>query len=525
MKKFLALVLSLVMAMSLITVAWGEAKTVTTFDALKDAVAAGGDIKLGVDIGVSGDLDSTQTIRVSNEVNLDLNGYTLYGPHIKDSQDYYAFIVETGGTLTLTDTSAAQTGEIKCHYSGIETKGGTFIMDGGKVTADDALYAVAIVNYGGSVIINDGEINAYDTAVTTSAYFTTTATTKVNGGEINLLSSSINAAVFETGGDYNTGSASVEITGGEVNSNSGDFAIYDTTSGTAAMVITGGTFDDADAEDYLAAGYVLENGVVKAETPVIPANAVTAKSYKMTSNGALMVGDVYAIFSPAVAATLNDDGKQTNTADIGHYTFEGLNCVVAASLADADVVLYSDAAGKNVMMYLKVAVTSYDGTGTVYANFGKACGQVTYTTEAGKTYYTTNALNDTGIYVADAKEGTKALAVGGALVSVNATPVAYTTAAVQHAAIPAVKDGKVTGYTCATCKIVAVEAPNYMSIPKGALTDGLVGNWYWPVASSGTTTSPTVQSAETFDAGIAMYVGMSVMAAAGSAVVIGKKKD
>ena len=34
-----------------------------------------------------------------------------------------------------------------------------------------------------------------------------------------------------------------------------------------------------------------------------------------------------------------------------------------------------------------------------------------------------------------------------------------------------------------------------------------------------------VESAQTFDAGIAMYVGMSVMAAAGGAVVIGKKKD
>ena len=33
-----------------------------------------------------------------------------------------------------------------------------------------------------------------------------------------------------------------------------------------------------------------------------------------------------------------------------------------------------------------------------------------------------------------------------------------------------------------------------------------------------------VESAQTFDAGIAMYVGMSVMAAAGSAVVL-KKKD
>ena len=34
-----------------------------------------------------------------------------------------------------------------------------------------------------------------------------------------------------------------------------------------------------------------------------------------------------------------------------------------------------------------------------------------------------------------------------------------------------------------------------------------------------------VTSAETFDAGIAMYVGMSVMAAAGSAVVLKKRED
>ena len=49
-------------------------------------------------------------------------------------------------------------------------------------------------------------------------------------------------------------------------------------------------------------------------------------------------------------------------------------------------------------------------------------------------------------------------------------------------------------------------------------------------ATAGTVVAPStpagdkVESAETFDAGIAMYVGMSVMAAAGSAVVL-KKKD
>ena len=44
------------------------------------------------------------------------------------------------------------------------------------------------------------------------------------------------------------------------------------------------------------------------------------------------------------------------------------------------------------------------------------------------------------------------------------------------------------------------------------------------VASAPATEGDKVESAETFDAGIAMYVGMSVMAAAGSAVVL-KKKD
>ena len=49
------------------------------------------------------------------------------------------------------------------------------------------------------------------------------------------------------------------------------------------------------------------------------------------------------------------------------------------------------------------------------------------------------------------------------------------------------------------------------------------------VAKTGTTTGTTsgskVDSAKTFDAGIALYVGMSISAVAGSAVVIGKNKE
>ena len=51
------------------------------------------------------------------------------------------------------------------------------------------------------------------------------------------------------------------------------------------------------------------------------------------------------------------------------------------------------------------------------------------------------------------------------------------------------------------------------------------GNWY--VIGEATATKPAegVTSAKTFDAGVAMYVGMSLLSVAGGAVVIGKKKE
>ena len=250
---------------------------------------------------------------------------------------------------------------------------------------------------------------------------------------------------------------------------------------------------------------------------------ITAKAYRMTANGALMEGDKVATFHPAVAATVNDDGEQTNTANIAYYSFEGLNCVVASSLADADVVLYSDAAGKNVMMYLAIAPVAYDGTGTVFTNFGKKCGQVTYTNDSTKTYYTTNDEGDKGIYVAD-EDGTKALMVNGKLITVAENAVASTANAVKHAAVPTVADGKVTGYTCATCKAVAVKAANVMSIPTDAsrIDDTL---YYFPASATPVTPDNGKDSPKTFDAGIAMYVGMALTSVAGSAVVIGKKKE
>ena len=225
-------------------------------------------------------------------------------------------------------------------------------------------------------------------------------------------------------------------------------------------------------------------------------------------------------FHKAVAAEVDKDGKQTNTANIAYYTMEDVSgkYVTVGTLAEADYVVYSDAKGDNVMMYLAKTVAAYEGTGTVFTNFGKGCGQVNFTPVAGNTYYTSNEKGNTTIYVAD-KTGTDALMVGGALVNVKATTAP---AATKHTWVPTVKDGDIVGYTCPTCKLAAIKAANYLSIPAdGQQIPGT--NYYFPAAASSTTT--TTSSPKTFDAGIAMYVGMALTSVAGSAVVIGKKKE
>ena len=234
----------------------------------------------------------------------------------------------------------------------------------------------------------------------------------------------------------------------------------------------------------------------------------------------------------AVKTTLtytgNTDPKTTDGKTVAgvyaHYTEATYgDYIVVNSLADATAVLYSDEACKNVIMYLgQVEVVSYF-TGKVYNDFADVCGKfdkpASY--DATKTYYTYEDNGTTKLAVAAGSSETadKLLTVDGKVVRV----VTLAATKVQHTAVPTVKDGKITGYTCSKCKAVAVEAPNYASIPAGADTTNLTGNWYWTTSTTPSTDKNT--SPKTFDAGIAMYVGMALTSVAGSAVVIGKKKE
>ena len=236
--------------------------------------------------------------------------------------------------------------------------------------------------------------------------------------------------------------------------------------------------------------------------------------------GVLTTAKVNLGFYKANAPTVTDN-KTTFPGNVAYYTYtvgsDVKTYVVVATKGEADLVAYSDADGKNAILFLAEVTPQYY-VGKVFTNFGKSCGQINFTPVAGTTYYVAEQ-NGVDTYYYSVAAGTKSLMVDGKLVAVES--ITFTTK-VTHTAVPTVKDGKVVGYTCATCKLAAIEAPNYKSIP--ANNGGIIaGNWYFPATAASTTNTTT--SPKTFDAGIAMYVGMALTSVAGSAVVIGKKKE
>ena len=221
------------------------------------------------------------------------------------------------------------------------------------------------------------------------------------------------------------------------------------------------------------------------------------------------------------------DGK-TTAGVYAHYTVKYENgtevgkFIVVSSLAEATAVLYNEVDAKNVVLYLAKIPTANYVAGKVYNDFADMCGKYDKPAnyDATKTYYTYEYAGNTYLAVADSTTGDGVLVVDGKVVVVTTLTAATK---VAHVAVPTLKDGKTVGYTCSKCKLAAVEAPNYASIPADGTALG-IGNWYWPATAS-TNTNTNKPSPKPFDAGIAMYVGMALTSVAGSAVVIGKKKE
>ena len=247
------------------------------------------------------------------------------------------------------------------------------------------------------------------------------------------------------------------------------------------------------------------------------------------------------------ASTTTTDGVVSGS--VAMYTLTGATGVtltdtkfVDASAENATYILYKDGA-----VYKYLVATDNDGkynyVGEIYKTFGSKCGEMKKDDSVkDKTFFTAKDGAKTTNYYVEDTAGTIYLLVNNEVVKVKQAKKGTDYTVVPHdftkasgATYTFAADGTLATAKCATCGAVytytkyytvADAAKDSVAIAANALYTGSPEGYLY----TGSTTNPstdknTKPSPKTFDAGIAMYVGMALTSVAGSAVVIGKKKE
>ena len=200
---------------------------------------------------------------------------------------------------------------------------------------------------------------------------------------------------------------------------------------------------------------------------------------------------------------------------------------VSTTAADAELVLkYS---GKtSVVMYLEAVteVNYANGEATAYTDIGTKCGQYKLDAAAGETkdtkfYTATNPTSGKVELFKKAEDGRYNFLVGSKVVTCDLVGVLEDVVLSHNWMI----DTDKMVAKCVDCGTTGKVYKTFVEVPNGVTPDQVQGMF---VVADKTATKPadgTNSSPKTFDAGIAMYVGMALTSVAGSAVVIGKKKE
>ena len=264
----------------------------------------------------------------------------------------------------------------------------------------------------------------------------------------------------------------------------------------------------------------------------------TLKAYQTNADQIITSAKISIVKRDAEKTTVGSETTTKYFADKYTMTLKGESVATTLYACDASIANYKliDKAGK--IVYLNESNKLADAITDVVTKMIEGKGD-----DAKGTDY----VND--VYVIDGK----AYAVGGDKVAMfNGLAVLYGDKAdvkgytltnddgtlADKAKLTYNSKGEVTGITAAegdkTFEVVKEgKVPTSYTgdtkVLKVAKVNGgydtyyiLLGNTVTPSGSTSTTTKP---SPKTFDAGIAMYVGMALTSVAGSAVVIGKKKE
>ena len=219
------------------------------------------------------------------------------------------------------------------------------------------------------------------------------------------------------------------------------------------------------------------------------------------------------------------DGKVVS-AKIGYYTLKETGkadvVLVEVDKDDATYQIKADSTVKYLQESNGNQDKAYTLTGTKLTSSDK-CGEAKFTGtvyQSGDKYYTTGS-SDTYMLI------------NGQVVSVVETTVTINghDFEIQTKAVDA--KGVLTGTAkCKNCTQTATLTNKLSAIPVGAKSQvvsvaGMTDTCYlyWTEAGKTNNGTSNANSPKTFDAGVAMYAGMALMSVAGSAVVIGKKKE
>ena len=140
-----------------------------------------GNIKLTKDITVGYNGNTSMCLHITDEVTIDLNGYTISQQCGTDGMSGYAlFIVREGGTLNIIDSSKSKNGKIDAVMSAIQINaGGVVNLYGGTVQCGATMTKADVSEQYfcvWTIATNGGTFNQYGGVVTT------VATRNVRGG-------------------------------------------------------------------------------------------------------------------------------------------------------------------------------------------------------------------------------------------------------------------------------------------------------------------------------------------------------
>ena len=233
------------------------------------------------------------------------------------------------------------------------------------------------------------------------------------------------------------------------------------------------------------------------------------------------------------SAVENKTNNKVTSGSVGYYDVAGTKYVEVKSDDDsATLRMKVDGTLKYLAVLENVDDAKYTLIGTKVES-STACGKYAVT-DSNKTLYVSSNEDTAKYYISG---GTTAnMLVDGKVVKVAEATLNTDYSKNNHSfklVSTSTSAGVTTGTAkCEKCGLVANVTNKLSAIPSGATvvagTEATFGTGLYAYYTDGTTTTPSTDkntSPKTFDAGIAMYVGMALTSVAGSAVVIGKKKE